>query len=120
MAELHNLSCHSQLQREQHDKSIWSFHDSGGFSTKSFTEFALMLQADDNKPLRYAAKVWCKMAPRKVELLVWFLVLGKLNNKDWLVKMNIIPVGDVNCILCNRHEESIEHLFSSCDYSWKL
>ena len=68
--------------------------------------------------LNYAARVWCKMAPPKVEMLVWFLVLGKLNTKDRLAQLNIIiSNGDVSCVLCNSHVESLGHLFVSCNYS---
>ena len=61
---------------------------------------------------KHAAKVWCKMAPPKVELLVWFLVLGKLNTKDKLISLNIIPTSEGNCVNCGEHVESIGHLFS--------
>ena len=50
--------------------------------------------------LNYAARVWCKMAPPKVEMLVWFMLLGKLNTKDQLARLNIIiSNSDVNCLV---------------------
>ena len=68
----------------------------------------------------HAAKVWCMVAPPKVEMLVWFMVLGKLNTKDHLAWLNIINNDTMCCVLCNNHEESIEHLFFSCKYAWQL
>ena len=58
--------------------------------------------------------------PPKGNVVGLVLVLGKLNTKDRLVRMNIILVGEENCILCHNHLESVEHLFFSCNYSWKL
>ena len=110
----------TQIQIEKDDKCYWSFQKFCRFSTKSFTKSVLKLQSDNNELIQHATKVCCKIAPPKVELLVWFLVLGKLNTKDRLANPNIITNGNVNCVLCNSHVESIDHLFFSCNYSWKL
>ena len=47
-----------------------------GFLTKSFSDAVLKLQNVGDNSFKSAAKVWCKMDPPKVELLVWFLVFG--------------------------------------------
>ena len=120
LAQLQILLQQSFLQQGHLDKNIWSYHNSGAFSSKSFSESVLKLQAVGVDSFKHAAKVWCKMAPPKVELLVWFLVLGKLNTKDRLISLNIIPASEGKCVLCGEHVESIGHLFFSCNYSWKL
>ena len=94
--------------------------NSGAFSTKSFIDAIVKMQASDHGMYNYAARVWCKVVPPKVELLVYFVVLGKLNIKDRLSRLNIINNVDVNCVLCNDHEESLKHFFFSCNYAWQL
>ena len=85
-----------------------------------FSDAVLQLRVGEVNRYGYAAKVWCKVAPAKVEMFVWFLVLGKLNTKDRLVHLNVIDSANVNCVLCNEHEESIQHLFFSCKVAWLL
>ena len=48
------------------------------------------------------------------------MILGKLNTKDRLARLNIISNGDILYVLCNEQEESIEHLFFSCRHAWNL
>ena len=60
-----------------------------------------------------------RVAPPKVELLVCFAMLGKLNTKDRLTRLNIINNLDVNCVLCSEQEESIDHLFFACKCAWR-
>ncbi|KAK7277066.1 hypothetical protein RIF29_18215 [Crotalaria pallida] len=45
---------------------------------------------------------------------------GKINTRSRLKKMKLIHQDNANCPFCNRVEESIEHLFLHCDFSWKL
>ena len=108
------------LKRDQHDSRKWSYHSFSIFSTKSFTQAILNMQTGNHGMYSHAAKVWRRVAPPKVEMLVWFVVLGKLNTKDRLAGLNIINNDDVCCVLCNDHEESIEHLFFSYKYAWQL
>ena len=119
LTQLQNLLGQTHLQRDHIDKNIWYYHNSGGFSSKSVYDYVLKLQAASVAFFKYTAKVWCKLAPPKVELLVWFLVLGNLNTKDRLVRLNTLPSPDAVSVLCDDHVESIGHLFFSCNYSWK-
>ena len=109
-----------KINRNQFDRNIWCFRNDRGFTTISFSDEVLKLQNRDVDSFKFAAKAWYKMAPPKVEMLVWFLLLGKLNTKDRLVNLNILPRSKANCVLCNEHMENIGHLFFSCNYSWKL
>ena len=55
-----------------------------------------------------------------MELLIWFVILGKLNTKDRILRLNIISNLDIECVLCKEHEESIEHLFFTSKYAWEM
>ena len=92
---------HVQLNKDQYDRRFWCHQGSGEFSSKSFTDVVTKLQVGDLGAFSFAAKVWCNVAPAKVELLVCFVILWKLNK-------------DVKCVLCNEHDESIEYLFFTC------
>ena len=111
--ELLEVLQQAHLNKDNVDSRNWAFDNTGVFSTKSFTDTVTKNQV-------LAARVWCKVAPIKVELLVWFLVLGKLNAKDRLVSLNIIDSRESKCILCNEHDENIDHLFFLCEYARML
>ena len=67
-----------------------------------------------------ASKVWRGPAPSKAELLVWFLILGRLNTRDRLRRLNVLRINDLSCPLCNSKVESTSHLFFSCKFAWEL
>ena len=109
--ELLSLLEHEVICRIRLDKWIWSYHASGVFNTKSFVDAVVELKNGELFAHNFAARVWCKVAPPKVELLAWFVILGKLNSKDRLARLNITSNGDTLCVLCNEQKESIEHFF---------
>ena len=88
------------LKSDRNDRRIWCLQNSSIFLTKSFTEAIVKLQVGDQKLFKHATKAWCKIAPPKVEMLVWFLVLGKLNTKDRLASFNIINGAKTIGYLC--------------------
>ena len=111
--QLDEVLAQAGFKSDSNDRRIWCLQNSGTFSTNSFTEAVVKLQVGDQELFKHAAKVWCKIAPPKVELLVWFLVLGKLNTKDRFASFNIINGAETMCVLCNEKEECIKHLFFS-------
>ena len=66
------------------------------------------------------SKVWQGLAPPKAELLTWFVLLGRLNIKDRFCRLNILIGSDDKCIFCNEHCETLNHLFLSCYFSWRV
>lgn len=118
--QLNDVLVQAGVKRENNDRRIWCLQNWGTFFTKSFIEAVFKLQVDDQELFKHAAKVWCKIAPPKVELLVWFVVLGKLNTKDRLASLNIIDGAETMCVLCTEQEECIEHLIFSSKYAWQL
>ena len=59
----------------------------------------------------FASQVWRSLTPPKSELLLWFLVQGKLNTKERLHRLNIQQGIDISCVLCQQGEETSNHLF---------
>ena len=61
--------------------------------------------------------VWCGLVPHRVEMLTWFIIMGRLNTKDRLKKLNIIRDGEV---FCQEDLKIIHHLYFSCQFSWAI
>jgi len=64
--------------------------------------------------------VWKKLAPPKVELMVWLALMGKLNTKDMLARKGVISEDLNACTFCSEQAEDIHHLLVNCQVSWNL
>ena len=63
--------------------------------------------------------IWVGIAPPRVEMMVWFAIIGKLKTKDRLNKLNILQARDLRCVLCKNCDETMSHLFIECPFTWK-
>ena len=50
----------------------------------------------------HAKIIWEELASPRVELLIWFILLGRLNTKDRLCIFNYIAVEDSLCVFCTN------------------
>ena len=66
------------------------------------------------------SNIWKGLAHPRAELVVWFVMIGRLKTKAWLHKMKILQANKLRCALCNQHDESVEHLFLECNFSWQV
>ncbi|KAK2408860.1 hypothetical protein QL285_044338 [Trifolium repens] len=66
--------------------------------------------------------VWRGVAPSRAELLMWFIMRGRINTKSILKRLQIVSDDGVEsrCLFCEEEEETIEHLFLHCNFSWKV
>ena len=64
--------------------------------------------------------VWRKLAPPKVELMMWLALLGRLNTKDLLYRKGILSMEANTCSFCGTSVESLDHLLVSCQVSWQI
>lgn len=64
--------------------------------------------------------IWQGLVPPRIEVFTWLACLGKLNTRAKLAKINIIPVAQVCCPLCNSASETVDHLLLQCSYSWQV
>lgn len=53
-------------------------------------------------------------------LLVWFILMERLNTKDRLCKLNCIPPNDIMSAFCSNEPGSLEHLFFTCRFTMKI
>ena len=56
----------------------------------------------------------------RVEILMWFVLQGRLNTREWLLILNIIPNEVALCHFYQTTIESLEHLSFKCALTWKL
>ena len=63
---------------------------------------------------------WNKVAPPRAQILIWFVLQGKLNTKDKLFKFGVSNVLDDLCIFCKEERETINHIMFGCKYSSSL
>ena len=108
------------MSENQQDKSWWCFHSSGKFSAQSFMKHIYEQKEVASHNTSISAKMWKGVAPLKAELLLWFILLGRLNTNDRLYWLNILRSGNDRFVLCNAAEETISHLFFTCNFSWKV
>ena len=67
----------------------WKHSNSGTFSVKSIMNAIPTSQAVSENEM-VARKVWRGLVPSKAKLLVWFLILRRLNTKERLHRLNTL------------------------------
>ena len=63
---------------------------------------------------------WQGFCPPKAKLLMWQLLQGRIMVKVVLNRFGLLNNSSLLCPLCNEKEESGDHLFMQCSWSWKL
>ena len=95
------------------DARLWPLSSSGLFSLKSFF---LALSQFFGSPQVFPSKfIWNSQVPFKVKFFVWLVAHKKVNTNDMLqVRRPYEALSPDICILCMKHEESVDHLFLHC------
>lgn len=66
----------------------------------------------------WSQTVWNNNGIPKHSFITWLFVLDRCPTKSRILSWGII--ADTNCLLCNHHLESRDHLFFDCSYSWSI
>ena len=92
------------------------------FSVKSISKLLMekRIQHDGFTAFSFTKSIWKGLVPLKVEILTWFVLLGKVNTKTRLHRLGVLPQDQIVCTLYNNCAESHEHLFYSYEYAWFL
>ena len=97
---------------------LWRYDVSGEYTIKSFS-LQIFRSIVSSLSIYSQAKIaWKGVAPPRVKILVWFILLERLNTKDRLCCFGSIPANDSQCVLCSNNAESIQHLFFECPVAW--
>ena len=117
---LQNLLDQVTIVEDLQDRVWWSYHSSGCFSVKAFHHKYHDAQMHILQYDTSVSKVWHGLCPPKAELLVWLRLLGRINTKDRLQRLSVLQNNDLRCVLCNSCDETIAHLFFTCEYTWRV
>ncbi|TQD76419.1 hypothetical protein C1H46_038047 [Malus baccata] len=96
---------------EDKDVLIWEVSTSGVFSFSDGYEIVR-----HRFPVKsWASIIWRPFIPPRYSILVWKILFNKLPTEDQLQRRGI-PLAPI-CQLCHKNSESIDHIFSSCEFA---
>ncbi|XP_022015112.1 uncharacterized protein LOC110914633 [Helianthus annuus] len=103
----------SQVELNQ-EKDEWKWFGPSAIVDPDFSVRLVrqLLESGSNRGVNYVPER-CKWIPDKCNIFIWRAEMGKIATVDALNRRNI-DVGTV-CGLCGDGEESVDHLFTSCD-----
>lgn len=105
------------LNPKAEDKMIWAPQKSEIFSVNSF--YSELAKQSLPSIASVQRKIWSGLVPR-IEIFLWLACQDKLNTKNKLARLHIIPAIEDVCTLCNLSPESCSHLFLHCHLSWLI
>ena len=112
MEELQNFLSQISLTRNRRDSWRWSLSHKGIFSVKELSNTI------DDKCLSLDGLVqetrWNKLVPKKVNVFVWRVLLGRLPVRVELDKRGL-DMDSLLCPHCDNGVESIDHAFVFCN-----
>ena len=62
--------------------------------------------------------IWKCNVPPKTKFFIWKICLDRLPTKDRLERSHVFTAQE--CVFCNFHKESDDHLFYECDFAKKV
>ncbi|XP_072087324.1 uncharacterized protein [Arachis hypogaea] len=68
----------------------------------------------------FTQSIWGGLVPPRIELFGWFVLVGRVNTKERLSRLGVIPPNDNICALCKKEMEIVHHLFLVCEFTWKV
>ncbi|XP_025678312.1 uncharacterized protein [Arachis hypogaea] len=74
---------------------------------------------EDVTSYSFTKSIWRGLVQPRVELFVWFVLVGRVNTKERLSRFEIINQDDKSCVLCSKNVEQVHHLFLGCDFAWQ-
>ncbi|CAN1252348.1 Putative ribonuclease H protein At1g65750 [Linum perenne] len=93
---------------------IWPLEKSGSFSVSSLRRHLSneRFVGIQDFPLEV---IWSKVVPTKIQGFCWMVWHGKIASIDNLQKRGMTMVN--RCVLCEKDAESVDHIFTSCEFS---
>ncbi|KAK3222181.1 hypothetical protein Dsin_009206 [Dipteronia sinensis] len=99
------------------DTLAWTYRLDGKFTIGSFR---LCMEDQNTDSSLDHNLVWQGCCPPKVEIFMWNVLRGRVLVCQVLRKFGIASASSTACPLCHGEEETIDHLFLSCPWSWNL
>ncbi|XP_016200469.1 uncharacterized protein LOC107641493 [Arachis ipaensis] len=99
--QLHETLQSAKPTNEREDTVTWKFDNTGVYSTSSFTQ---MIQAKalpaEITSYSFTRAIWKGFVPPRIELLSWFVLVGRMNTKDRLCRLRVLDQNDNQCVVC--------------------
>ncbi|XP_072084393.1 uncharacterized protein [Arachis hypogaea] len=76
--------------------------------------------SDEITSYSFTSSLWKGFVPPKIELFGWFVLVGRVNTKERLIKLGVNIQSDTTCVLCTKEIKSAEHLFLQCEVTWQV
>lgn len=108
------------LSSSRDDCLVWSPHKSGIFSVKSCTAEIGKPSLQPHSKIHNWKRLWKGLIPPRIEVFTWLALLRKINTRQKLTALNIIPPDESTCILCNSAPEDSDHLLLHCSFASRL
>lgn len=89
---------------------VWTPSKDGYFTINSLSLELAKTSPASHSQLISRGKLWKGIIPPRIEVFTWLALLGKINTKLKLARMNIIPPDETTCILCQDPRECVDHL----------
>ncbi|XP_058783785.1 uncharacterized protein LOC131658516 [Vicia villosa] len=106
------------------DSFSWALTTNGVFSVKSCYDFFMASLSGpplDSKKILALIYLWKYKVPSKTLDFGWRFIHNRIATRDQLVRMGVLVEGmDSLCSLCMEKEESLSHLFLSCEITTRI
>jgi hypothetical protein len=126
LTNLKNTIISSLCLQDKEDYWSWKPKPSQGYTAKSAYQLLLKKKWEgesrlEEEELRFLTMLWKMKAPFRVQILVWQLLQGRLPTKVNLAARKIIHEEQgTKCVFCEKHQETENHLFFSCNFAYKV
>ncbi|GLT65802.1 hypothetical protein SLA2020_382120 [Shorea laevis] len=119
LQELNEMLKKKNLKQGQQDKWRWKDNPNGNYTTKSAYN---ILKSSTGEPRSKQMKLlWKIKVPLKVSAFAWKTLQNKIPTGDNLIKRGISGTNsDFPCIFCGNSLETVNHLFFTCETSWRI
>ena len=84
LQDLLQLIMKYKINSEKIDKLVWRYDRKGSFSVSFFVKKVQgkRVISQVSNYYSFTCRVWKGLVPPKVELLTWFLLIGRINTKE--------------------------------------
>ena len=119
VAELCNVLSVCNLKVSQADCWKWWPDSSGVYSVS--TAYRIQVDAPINDEGEIVNQVWSLLSPSNVAAFGWRLLIDRVQTRGNLRKRRIIQnMEDAFCPFCGSVEETADHLFYTCSFSYSV
>ncbi|GAU22483.1 hypothetical protein TSUD_296020 [Trifolium subterraneum] len=108
------------LQPNELDRWHWRSLHSYVFTVKGAYQTLTRAEEEAEPMLNSTELVWNKVVPVKVSVFAWRFMENRIPTRDNLFKRGILNIDAQHCVLGCGFDETLSHLFFTCDKTHKV